>query len=238
MRIIFSTFFIKKTLNIFLLTKYPIFASLILKQNMNMKKIILSVVAVMAFGFANAQEKKEGSFGFAKGDIYLGGRVSYSSTTTDSGIPGSSSVKTTSTTLHPEAGYFISDDFALTLGLNSSSSDNGTTKPTSFDVNVGGRYYFLNMGERFKTFTNFGLNFGSADSGVTGAEKTSTFGLGGGLGINYFVTPRLAIDFGLSNLLRYSSSKTGDAKSSSIELSINEYNNFFAATSFGLIYKL
>jgi outer membrane protein len=203
-----------------------------------MKKIILSVVAIMAFGFANAQDKKEASFGFAKGDIYLGGRVSYSSTTTDPGTPGSSSVKTTSTRLAPEVGYFISDNFALTLGLDSTSSDNGTTKPTALDINLGGRYYFLNMGERFKTFTNFGLTIGSADSGVTGADKTSTLGLGAGLGINYFVTPRLAIDFGLSRVLNYSSSKTGDAKSSGIELSINEYNNFFAAASFGLIYKL
>lgn len=194
----------------------------------------------MAFGFANAQDKKEGSFGFAKGDIYLGGRISYSSTTTDPGTPGSTSVKNTSTTLAPEVGYFISDDFALTLGLNSTTSDNGATdvKNSAFEVNVGGRYYFLNMGERFKTFTNFGLGFGSNDNGGGGAPKTSTFGLGGGLGINYFVTPRLAIDFGLSNLLRYSSSKTEDAKSSGIELSINQYNNFFAAASFGLIYKI
>ena len=128
----------------------------------------------------------------------------------------------------------------MTLGLNSTTSDNGATevKNSAFEVNVGGRYYFLNMGERFKTFTNFGIGFGSNDNGGGDAEKTSTLGIGGGLGINYFVTPRLAIDFGLTNLLRYSSAKTGDVSNSSIDLSINEYNNFFAAASFGLIYKL
>ncbi|MBL0014106.1 MAG: outer membrane beta-barrel protein [Flavobacterium sp.] len=202
-----------------------------------MKKIILSAVAIFTFGVASAQDKKDGSFGFAKGDIYLGGRISYNSSTDDD---GTNSVKTTSTTLAPEVGYFISDNFALTLGLNSTTSDNGATevKNSAFEVNVGGRYYFLNMGERFKTFTNFGIGFGSNDNGGGDAEKTSTLGIGGGLGINYFVTPRLAIDFGLTNLLRYSSAKTGDVSNSSIDLSINEYNNFFAAASFGLIYKL
>lgn len=205
------------------------------KQNNNMKKIILSAVAIMAFGFANAQDKKEGSFGFAKGDIYLGGRVAYSS---DDNETGGVSVKTTSTTLAPEAGYFISDDFAITLGVAYKTVDNGATKPNSLDVNVGGRYYFLPLGERFKTFTNFGVGFGSSDPD-TGGDKTSNFHIGGGLGINYFITPRLAIDFGLSDLLMYRNSKTGDDKSTTIDLSLNEYNNFFGGTAtFGLIYKL
>jgi len=195
-----------------------------------MKKIILTVAAVFAMSFANAQDKKEGSFGFAKGDIYLGGRISYSSDDNDV-------VKTTETTLAPEAGYFISDNFALTLGLESTTRDNGNNKPSSLDVNVGGRYYFLNLGERFKTFTNFGVNFGSSDPD-TGADKTNTFGLRGGLGINYFVTPKLAIDFGLSNVLSYQSDKAGDAKQTNIDLNVNVFNNFFNAASFGLIYKL
>ena len=134
-----------------------------------MKKIILTVAAVFAMSFANAQDKKEGSFGFSKGDIYLGGRLSYSSDDNDV-------VKTTSTTIAPEAGYFISDNFALTLGLESTSGDDGVKKPSSLNVNLGGRYYFLNLGERFKTFTNFGVNFGSLDPD-TGADKTNTFGL-------------------------------------------------------------
>ena len=55
-----------------------------------MKKIILSAIAVCAFGFANAQDKE--SYGFASGDMYLGGRISYSST--DDGT-----VKTSSNTI-------------------------------------------------------------------------------------------------------------------------------------------
>ncbi|TBX70417.1 porin family protein [Flavobacterium silvisoli] len=195
-----------------------------------MKKIILTVAAVFALSFANAQDKKESSFGFGKGDIYLGGRISYSSEDDDV-------VKTTSTTFAPEAGYFISDNFAVTLGLDYTTVDNGVNKPNSFDVNLGGRYYFLNLGERFKTFTNFGINIGSSDPD-TGADKTNTFGIRGGLGINYFVTPKLAIDFGLANVLSYQNQKAGDAKQTNTDLNVNVFNNFFNAASFGLIYKL
>jgi outer membrane protein len=200
-----------------------------------MKKIILTMAAVFAISFANAQDSKESSFGFAEGDIYLGGRVQYNSTKNDNGV---TSVTTTSTNFSPEAGYFISDKFAVTAGLMIGGSDNGTTKTNTFGVNLGGRYYFLNLGERFKTFTNFGLGFGSDDNGGNGADKTNTFGIGGGLGVNYFVTSRLAIDFGLSNVLSYTTSKTGDFKSNSLDLNANVFNNFFNTATFGLIYKL
>jgi outer membrane protein len=194
-----------------------------------MKKIILSAIAVCAFGFANAQDKD--SYGFAKGDMYLGGTISYSSE--DDGT-----VKTTSNTIAPEFGYFLSDNLALTAGLELTSEDNGTTKPKTTVISVGGRYYFLNVGERFKTFTNFGLRSGSTDSGVAGADKTSTLGLGAGIGVNYWITSKWAVDFGLTDVFSYTSSKTGDVKSTEMSLDINnKYNNIFAAAKLGLIYK-
>ena len=194
-----------------------------------MKKIILSAIAVCAFGFANAQDKE--SYGFASGDMYLGGTISYSSD--DDGT-----VKTTSNTIAPEFGYFLSDNLALTAGLELTSEDNGTTKPKTTVISVGGRYYFLNVGERFKTFTNFGLRSGSIDSGVTGAEKTSTLGLGAGIGVNYWITSKWSVDFGLTDVFSYTSSKTGPAKTTSMNLDINnKYNNIFAAAKLGLIYK-
>jgi outer membrane protein len=200
-----------------------------------MKKIILTVAAVFALSFANAQDKKEGSFGFSEGDFYLGGKVKYNSTKNSI---GSASVTETATTLSPEAGYFLSDKFAVTAGLDIMNTDNGVGgKTKEFGLKLGGRYYFLNMGERFKTYTNFGLGFGSNDNGGNGADKTSNFNIGGGLGINYFVTSNLAIDFGLSDVLNYSTSKTGDAKENSLDLNANVFNNFFDTATFGLIYK-
>ena len=194
-----------------------------------MKKIILSAIAVCAFGFANAQDKD--SYGFAKGDMFLGGFVSYSSEEVGD-------VKNTSTTIAPTFGYFISDNLALQVALISSSEKDGdvTTKGTGFAV--GGRYYFLNVGERFKTYYNFGLASGSNDNGGNGAEKTTNMILNAGIGVNYWVNSKWAVDFGLTDVFNYTSSKTGDVKSTEMSLDINNgYNNIFAAAKLGLIYK-
>ncbi|WP_353087327.1 outer membrane beta-barrel protein [Flavobacterium sp.] len=200
-----------------------------------MKKIILSLAAVLAFSAANAQDKKESKgFGFSEGNIFVGGLVSYSSEKNDN---GTTSVTTSGYEISPEVGYFLTDNFALTAGLSLGNTDNGTTKTNTFGLNVGGRYYFLNMGERFKTYTNFGFGIGSDDNGGSPADKTNTFEIGGGLGINYFVTPNLAIDFRLANVISYSTEKTGDAKTNTLELEANVFKNFFDTPSFGLIYK-
>ena len=194
-----------------------------------MKKIILSAIAVCAFGFANAQDKE--SYGFATGDMYLGGSISYSSEEVGN-------VKSTSNTIAPEFGYFLSDNLALTAGLELTSEDNGTTKPKTTVISVGGRYYFLNVGERFKTFTNFGLHSGSQDTGVAGAEKITGLGLHAGIGVNYWITSKWAVDFGLTDVFSYDTVKQGDAKGTSMTLDINnKYNNIFAAAKLGLIYK-
>ncbi|OYU85723.1 MAG: hypothetical protein CFE24_00515 [Flavobacterium sp. BFFFF2] len=200
-----------------------------------MKKIILTVAAVFAIGMVNAQDKKsKGAFGFSESDFYLSGQVGYNSNDVTT---GGVSVKTTTTTFSPSAGYFLSDNFAVTAGLVYASTDNGTVKSSETNFQVGGRYYFLNLGERFKTFANADLGFGSKDSGVSGADKTSSFGLNAGIGINYFLTSNLAIDFSLANVLGYNSTKTGDDKSTKIDLFVNKYTNFFTQPTFGLLYK-
>lgn len=49
--------------------KIIIFATTNFKNLKNIKKIILTLAVVFAVTFANAQDKKEGSAGFAKGDL-------------------------------------------------------------------------------------------------------------------------------------------------------------------------
>jgi outer membrane protein len=199
-----------------------------------MKKIILTVAAVFALSFANAQDKKESGFGFAKGDILLEGNIKYSSETVET---GGVSTTTTNTVLGPNVAYFISDKVALELGVAIGNSKVGSATRATSDISVGARYYFLNLGERFKTYTNFGLNFGSDDNGGNGAEKTSTLGFGAGLGMNYFLTSKVSISFGLGNVISYTSEKTGNNKMSEMELDLNTFNNFFAQPTFGVAYK-
>ena len=199
-----------------------------------MKKIILTVATVFALSFANAQDKKESGFGYAKGDIVLGGNIKMSSSTTD---VGGVSTKTSSSEIGPDVAYFIDDNFALELGLSLGNTKVGSSTTATSNVAIGARYYFLNLGERFKTYTNFGLNFGSDDNGGNGAEKTSTLGFGAGIGMNYFLTSKVAINFGLGNVISYDSSKTGDAKTSEMMINLNEFNNFFSKPTFGVSYK-
>jgi outer membrane protein len=202
-----------------------------------MKKIILTAAAVFAFGFANAQDKKAASFGYAKGDIVLGGNIKTNSTTSENG--GVSS-KTSSSEIGPDLAYFISDKVALELGvtLGNTKTAEGVKRSTS-NISVGARYYFWNLGERFKTYTNFGLNFVSDDNmGVVGVgDKTSTLGVGAGIGMNYFLTSKVAINFGLGKIISYNSSTTGSDKTSSMDVNLNQFDNFFSQPTFGVAYK-
>lgn len=199
-----------------------------------MKKIILTVAAVFALSFANAQDKKESGFGYAKGDIVLGGNIKMSSSTDE---VGGVSTKSSSSMIGPDVAYFVSDNFALELGLAIGNSTVGSASRATSNIAVGARYYFLNLGERFKTYTNFGLNFGSDDNGGNGAEKTSTLGFGAGIGMNYFLTSKIAINFGLGNVISYDSEKTGNFSSSSMNINLNEFENFFSTPTFGVAYK-
>ncbi|ESU19662.1 hypothetical protein FCR2A7T_18230 [Flavobacterium cauense R2A-7] len=231
-----------------------------LKFKLNMKKIILSVAAVFAFGFANAQEevKEAKGFGFSKGNIMVEGNLGFSTgKSTDSfGGTDMEETKTSSFNFNPKAGYFLTDKIAVGVELNLASGKTEVTdmtvtpnvtnegKTNSFGAGVFARYYFLDLGQRFKTYAEAGLGFGSQKWETNGTEtrKDSNFGLGIDLGMNYFVTEKMAINFGLANVLGFNSGKSefpggGETKSSSVNGNFNVFNNFFDTPTFGLTYK-
>src|SRR5690554_1664089 len=116
-----------------------------------MKKLILSAVAVFALTFANAQEG-EPTFGFSEGDFLIEGNIGFGSTN-DKNFD----VKTSSFNFNPKAGYFISDDLAvgLDLGFGSNKTEvagTETAKTSTVGIGAFARYYFLELGERFKTY--------------------------------------------------------------------------------------
>lgn len=217
-----------------------------------MKKIILSVAAVFAFGFANAQEevKESKGFGFANGDIIVEGNLSFGSEKNDD---NTTEVKTSEFSFNPKVGYFVTDKIAVgaEFGIGSGKEETTVTgvgstedKMNSFGAGVFARYYFLNLGERFKTYTEAGLGFGSTKSETDGTEnwKTSNFGVGIDLGMNYFVTENFAINFGLTDVLAFNSGKTefpggGETKSTEFSGNFNVFNNFFNTAQFGLTWK-
>ncbi len=223
-----------------------------------MKKVLLTAVAVFSLTFVNAQEEETKGFGFSKGNMFLEGNLSFSSSTSTDSFQGTDieENKNSSFNFNPKFGYFISDKLALgaELSIGSSKNENTdfTTTPnvvtettgSNFGAGVFARYYFLDLGQRFKTFTEVGLGFGSQTNELNGTETSSAngFGLGVDLGMNYFVTEKMAISFGLSNVLSYGNTTSetpgGDeTKTSGLNGNINVFNNFFDTPTFGLLYK-
>jgi outer membrane protein len=207
-----------------------------------MKKVLFSVAGVFAFGFANAQDTPETTFGLTKGNIFLEGSFSFAGTN-DKNIE----FKTGEVGFTPKVGYMISDNLGLGVMLDVMSykeelEGSESYKESSIGVGVFARYYFLNLGERFKTFAEVGAGFANGKAGLDDELKTSGFGIGLDLGINYFVTRSIAISFGLSDVISYNSMKmeAGGVTSepvSELNVNANVFNNFFSTPTFGVMYK-
>jgi len=213
-----------------------------------MKKILLSLAVLATGAAAQAQEQ---TFGFNQGDILLEGSIQSSSVkdvVTVGGVEATS--KEMNTMFNPKVGYFINDKFVLgvELGVGSTKvteqfgNSEVEEKGNAVYAGVFGRYYFLDLGKRFKTYTELGLGMENSkftdEAGIV--SKYSGFNAGLGLGINYFVTPKIAINFGLSDVLSFSTSKDKqtDATTSLFDANINVFNNFFSTATFGLTFKL
>lgn len=203
-----------------------------------MKKVILSAMAVFALSFANAQEGE--SFGFSEGNIIVEGNIGFGSTNDKN-----TETKTSGFNFNPKAGYFISDDLAigLELGFGSNKAEvAGTEVSKSSSVGIGAfaRYYFLDLGARFKTYGEFGVGYNTENFKTPGDYKINTLGVGAGLGINYFVTDNIAINFGLTNILSYSSAKAdvdGAEAENEFNFGFGQFNNFFETATFGMTFK-
>src|SRR6478672_2377916 len=158
-----------------------------------MKKLLLSIIAVAGMAIAaNAQE-----FGFKTGNVLLEGNINYNSTNNKD-----SKDKQSSFGFSPKVGYFLSDKFAVgaEISLNSTKQEDYSgvadiDKENTFAVGVFGRYYFLEIGKRFKTYTEAGVAIlsvknESKNGTVTTESKSNGFGINAGLGANYFLTEK------------------------------------------------
>lgn len=203
-----------------------------------MKKVFLAAfAAVVSLSSANAQEG-EATYGFEKGNIIVEGNLNFYSENDKN-----TDVKTSSFNFSPRVGYFITNDLAigvqLDLGTSKVEQNGNEAKANTFGATAFARYYFLDLGQRFKTYGEFGLGFASTKEEMNGTDlKSSGFGAGLGLGVNYFVTEKVAINFGLSDILSYYSFKPDGGKAiSEFNGNINVFNNFFETAQFGLTYK-
>lgn len=207
-----------------------------------MKKVLFSI-AMLAMGttVATAQE----GYGFSKGDVIVEGMMSYN--TRDN---KNTSVETSDFTFTPKVGYFVTNDIAVGLqigyGSDVENRYDANVKTTSSDFNVGvfGRYYFLDLGSKLKVYSEANVGFGNYETetetglgSVTTAEGT-TFGINAGIGVNYFLTPKFAVNFALTDVIGYNTTKPEGGKSTnSFGLEVNQFNNFFNGARFGLTFK-
>lgn len=151
-----------------------------------MKKIFLSAIAVMAFGFANAQEQtKEGKW-LIEANTGFGAGVGSTSF-------GLSSVDgETYYNIGAEAGYFVIDNLAVKLGLGfgDDGSDNSTLA-----YKVGAKYY---VADKFPLEVSYN---GVSDDDY--AKNPSYVGLQGGyawfLGSNVSVEPGVRYNVSLDD---------------------------------------
>jgi hypothetical protein len=192
-----------------------------------MKKIILTVAAVFAMTFANAQDKKESSEGFATGDLYVSGSFGISNEKTGD-------AKSSGFNVTPGVGYFLTENLALegTLGY-SSSTDIAEVKTTGIGLAVGVKYFWTPA-------SKFSLSLGGNISYMTEKEDafdstTKEIGVNVPLGLHYFVSDSFAITTTWGGL-GYSSNDNGGngaEKTTGLNLGLD-----MSSISFGLIYKL
>jgi len=140
----------------------------------------------------------------SKSDKLVEGTVSYSTST---GTKGQYAIA-------PSIGYMVTNKVAVGL----------TGEFTNSVTNFGayGRCYFMNVGKNLNVFSQ--LNVG---------RVSDRFSTDLGLGANYFVSKKLALSAGLSQLISYN---TGDGVSN-FSIGFNGIDNPIAATKFGLLYR-
>lgn len=200
-----------------------------------MKKLLLSAIAVFAFTAANAQENL-----FAKGDVFLSGTVNVGSTK-----QGDNS--TTGFTFSPKAGYFVTENIAVGLGVDfySNKNDNGAgsvDKDNNFGANVFGRYYFT-PASQFSVFGQLGFGISSekntqevtvGNTTVSTDTKYNGFNVALAPGINYAISKHFSLEAAWG-VLGYNSRKLdadGAKAANTFNFGVNLSN-----INFGLNYK-
>lgn len=167
------------------------------------------VLSLTTFTMVNAQS-------FKKSDKILEGTVSYSKTT---------DIKS-SWSLSPSVGYFVSKTFAI--GVFGGFGETEGVKTTN--AGIFGRCYFMNVGKNLKVYSQ--ATFASNSEKEANTKTTSTTA-DLGLGVNYFVSPKLALTMNVANLVSYES----QSSVSTVTVGFAGIDNPFATAKFGVLYK-
>jgi hypothetical protein len=172
-----------------------------------MKKVLLTAVAVFAFGFANAQSNEKGTMHInVMGGLTIGSGVDkFSAEGGDAAYD--EKFKSTAGNYGVEFQYGLAESFSAGIGLELGSSVltpkdltaedafySYDTTMSTFKVNLSGRYYIVNT-DKFNFFAGPKVGF------TSGKDKLSAvFGLGD-LGIE--TTKYSGLNFGVNTGINY-----------------------------------
>jgi hypothetical protein len=191
-----------------------------------MKKVIFSFVMIATAFVSNAQD------GFSKGSKFLSGNFGISSSDNKDEV-----TKTSSFSVNPSVGYFISDNLAVGVGLGIGSNKvtvDGDTESESSTMSFGGfgRYYFSPK-SKFTMFGHLGVNYNSSDEKVADFKTTGIEAFVAP-GFNYWISNKLALEAVIGKI-GYSTSKAdfdGAESSSNFDFGLN-----LSSISFGMVMK-
>lgn len=194
-----------------------------------MKKIVLSALAVLAFGFANAQDSSTGK-GFSKGDLFISGAIGVDSQKTGDN-------KSSGFEVEPKIGFFVTENIAIggKLGFSANKAENGvidTVDRSALTVGAFGRYYFTPSSD-FSLFGELGVDYSSIDNKLSN-NKENEIGANLGLGLSYFVSNNFAIEATWAGLGYTSNDNGGNGaeKTNTIGLGAD-----LTSINFGVVYK-
>ncbi|PRD56002.1 outer membrane beta-barrel protein [Sphingobacterium gobiense] len=205
-----------------------------------MKKFTIILVAFLSLvAIVKAQE-----FGFKKGDFLVEGTLSAS--VEEGGMENYD--KRSTFGFQPQASYFLSDKLALGLyfGIGNGKFEESvdaterTIDHNYYSVGVFGRYYFLDLGTRFKTFTSLEGSFMEMkyNDDLFDRPNIEQYNVRGGIGAHFFITKNVAINYTFTNIVGFSSVKLDEnSTTNSFSLSLNNFQNFFNSGSFSLSFR-
>lgn len=167
--------------------------------------LMFTVLSVFSFSIIFAQTGEDNdSFttGWAEGDIALSGSLNYSTTSQDD-------VKDSSFGVMPQIGYFFNENLqgGLSLGYMSNTAEANDIDIFDESTIMAGAFlkYFCMPEKRFSPYASLGINYMSTDDGLNDV-KFNGFGIGVGLGANFFLNDDWALTTSVG-ALSYTSEK-------------------------------
>lgn len=211
-----------------------------------MKKSLL-IITLFCFYLAAFSQEETTVYNFEQGDVFVEGNISFQST------KNGDADADTNFLIAPTIGLFVSEKVAfggsVLIGKSITEfEDIGDNFATNdFGIGVFGRFYILELGTRFQAYTQASINYltqkPDEDNDIN--LKLNSLGFDAGLGLQYFITENVLINFRLSDILGYTTSKVSFDddedfdidRTNVIQANFNIFNNFFDSATFGATYK-